>query len=570
MESIQNKGLRLIATAKQKNQIANELRDHQITPAVINVDERAKLLITLLRTKKPISISDLSEIMHYSKTPILSKLNSISGYISEFSCNLVKRTNSGVELCGLERNKRAIYLDIIKNLSLNELNDLFAKDTVDKVFQIVHTTELNLNSQFCSYDYRRLANILLVQIDRLQFNHTLDDSLSLGTEIQEYYVSLIIKMQIENCFMLSLPQREVFEIEKDLLSVRKQVNTQLVVHFDEKILDHFIDLLSKSLNVDLTHDMQLKQSLISHLKPAIRRLKYGISTDNPLIMKIKDKYTEIYLSIMTAIETIEDTEDICFDSNEIGYICLHIVAAVNRSEQIRTIETILICDAGLTFESYLKSLIECTFAEIKIVAIMNPEIFSESESSVCHSLVLNSTSRTIINKNVINIDTLLNEDSSASIRHWLFARELSEKNTLRMQFKDIIQFFNDDSPSQEIFIEKYCAFLINNSYVNTQYKNSVLERMSKSATAIGRGIAVPHGAKSCVIKSTILIVKLVSPIKWEDQIVDFIFFAVIGNDISNEYSKIFRRIGKIVSDDNLTIKLKNCTTIDELENILLT
>ena len=81
-------------------------------------------------------------------------------------------------------------------------------------------------------------------------------------------------------------------------------------------------------------------------------------------------------------------------------------------------------------------------------------------------------------------------------------------------------------------------------------------------------VAVPHGTKKAVKNSVILIIKLDHTITWDDQLVDLVFFAAIGEDISTEYSKIFRRIVRIVSDDEQTHMLKSCNSLEEIRKYL--
>ena len=110
--------------------------------------------------------------------------------------------------------------------------------------------------------------------------------------------------------------------------------------------------------------------------------------------------------------------------------------------------------------------------------------------------------------------------------------------------------------------------MVDNGYVTEDFEESVYDRIRYSSTAIGRGVAVPHGTKKAVLNSVILIIKLSNAIAWDDQLVDLVFFAAIGEDISTEYSKIFRRIVRIVSDDEQTYMLKSCNSLEEIRKFL--
>ena len=140
--------------------------------------------------------------------------------------------------------------------------------------------------------------------------------------------------------------------------------------------------------------------------------------------------------------------------------------------------------------------------------------------------------------------------------------------TLRELFNNYLFYFKDNCKSVDELLTKYCLFLTDNDYVTPNFLDSVKKRMNYAATTIGRGVAVPHGSKKYVKKSIILIIKLDKPIIWDNQSIDLIFFAAIGNDVSSEYSKIFRKLAKIVSDDKKTYILKNCKDLEEIKNLL--
>ena len=102
----------------------------------------------------------------------------------------------------------------------------------------------------------------------------------------------------------------------------------------------------------------------------------------------------------------------------------------------------MICDAGITFESYIKSMVESSFGEIEIVKIIrSDEISKELENQ--HDLILNATTHRLHASNIINIDHLFTETSSAQIRHWICAREIKHTLELRTMFDSYLCYFQD-------------------------------------------------------------------------------------------------------------------------------
>jgi mannitol/fructose-specific phosphotransferase system IIA component (Ntr-type) len=163
---------------------------------------------------------------------------------------------------------------------------------------------------------------------------------------------------------------------------------------------------------------------------------------------------------------------------------------------------------------------------------------------------------------------MLSENCITQIRHWLFSRELEGTIPIKNEFHDYLVYFSDHSTSQKELISKYCSYLEDLCYVTSEYEQSVIDRINFSSTAVQRGIAVCHGAKRYVNKSVILIIQLEDPIPWDDQLVDLIFFTAISDDINKNYSKIFRKLLHVVSNDELTYALKECKNAIEIETLL--
>lgn len=579
IEKRQNKGVRLIFDAKQKNSIMLNLNVSGETSSSYSDDEEKSVLLSLLLTAEPQTINNISDIVYRSSNSTSALLDHIEQFIKPYNCSLIRKQNVGIFINGKESDQRALLNQLISaELSDNfdretvifTLSKYYDKEDILKTEKIITAAETSMNSRFVGPDYYNLLISLLIIIIRIRMNNYVEAENTISTNIQEFYIASFIRMYLTENFFIHLPDEEVIYIEKILLSLRRQNNNYLMAVFDETIVKTFINQISDHLNIDLTSDAQLKNNLISHLKPAIKRMRYGISNENPLIDKIKEKYTEVYVAIITSIDYIEETEGIYFDANEIGYVALHIVAAINRLKQTRTVNTILICDSGLTFETYLKSLIENTFNEISINSIIYSTEYFSLYKDKSYDLVLNSTSSIITGKNVVTIDQLLSEKSCSDIRHWLVYYNRIDDVKLVNEIYDYLLFFHDQLTyeSPESFINRYCDFLLQNKYITKEYTSTVIDRMHKSATAIGRGVAVPHGAKKYVTKSIIIAIKLEHPINWENQLVDFVFFAVIGDDVSGNYKQLFRLISRIVADDEKTNELKSCNSIDSIKSLL--
>ncbi|MFQ7537703.1 MAG: BglG family transcription antiterminator [Clostridium sp.] len=507
-----NIGIRLHCTQKQREAIYRQLQKNRFETSVPleKGNDLHTVLHMLLTYRDAIRMEDLADALYRSKSSLTTVLEEAERLAENYDCRLRKRSNYGLSLEGHEEDIRNLFYRFVDTLPVQgyQHNDLdvrlpdalyekmkmvFDVQMIRMIIPIVKSSEINLNTHYCDYDFGMLILKCCILLTRCQIDRSVQKQTTISTDLQEYYVATIMKLKMEQTFHVSLPEEEIYYLERVILSTRKQQNQEQFQELDSAMLDRFIYLVSERLNVDLSEDKQLKQNLCNHMKPAIRRMKYGISSENPLLEAIKTKYTEVYVAIMTTIDKIEEREHIYFDANELGFICLHIVGALNRSRNIRSIRCLLICDAGITFESYIKSMVETSFREIEIVNIIGSDEMKK-ETGHQHDLILNATTNRLHASNIINIDHLFTEASCSQIRHWI----LQEKSSIRWSFAQ--------SLTAIFLIFRTAVKIAEVSFINTAHIWRITDMLQKRLRrrfmivfSIHQQqsdvVAVPHGTK---------------------------------------------------------------------------
>lgn len=293
-----------------------------------------------------------------------------------------------------------------------------------------------------------------------------------------------------------------------------------------------------------------------------------IKIENPLLTQIKYEYTDVYIAVMTLIEEFEKSEKVYFDANELGFICLHIAAAMNRAEKTRNVAACLICEGGLTISTYLKSKIERQFNEIEIIKIVNQhELVTLSLDTF--ALIFNSAhTRSLVADHVIAITPMLDEADQEAIRAWIINREYQKIVSQNYQIKNNILFFQDKGVDRDLLLTKYCKLLEVDQHVGNGFLASVLEREKRASTSLGRGIAVPHGSGFLVKNSIILVIRLDEPIAWDGQSVDLIFLIAINFNENKNYHYFFEKLFRIISNDVLLKELKTSSSTMEMATLL--
>ncbi|MGX8852293.1 BglG family transcription antiterminator [Amedibacillus sp. YH-ame10] len=571
-----NAGIKICATKTQLDKIYYELdTTKKELLSQSDFDDVQEVLFELLSTSSPMSMNDLTQLLYKSKNSIANILNQAQEYVEVYYCHITRKPNFGIQLHGNEQQIRKMFRCLIQdhiqkhNISvIFFLNDFFGENFITQICEHIRLSEQLMNTHYTDYDFNILSVKLSVSVYRLQLGFTIETAYIFDNALQEYYIATILKMKLEETFHFTMSRQDQCELAQAILATRKTVNHNGQPSFNDNVVDVFISKISNHLDVSLEDNEELKINLINHLRPAIRRIKHGSPSENPLLEHIRYKFTYVYIAVMITIDEIENQEHIYFDANELSFICLHIVAALNRKANHRIVHALLITNDGLTISTYIKSCLEKQFSELNIHTILNSE---ELHPNIVenYDLILNTTQLQTEPDRSIHINAILDENDYANIRHWLYYQELEYAMTKKDHLKDYVLMFHDDPIDKIDLLKKYCRYLVETGYVKEGFYDSVLERENKSTTSIGRGVAVPHGALSMVNKPVILIIHTKSKIIWDELDVDMIFLTALDGTHSSDYNYFFKQLFHIVEDEKQLDLLKHSTNMSDIEKLLL-
>ena len=117
---------------------------------------------------------------------------------------------------------------------------------------------------------------------------------------------------------------------------------------------------------------------------------------------------------------------------------------------------------------------------------------------------------------------------------------------------------------KEDVISRGCQLLYEKGYVKKGFEKKIWEREKTTPTSIGNSIAVPHGYKTYVKKSGIVVMRLKRPMNWtyEDRI-EIVFLMAIDFNTQSEVYNFFQQFYAFIDDRSNIKALKNAR--DEME-----
>jgi transcriptional antiterminator len=559
------------------------------------------ILKRLFMSGENITIKELAEELYVSRVTVHKDLAEVEKWLKKYNLQLFKKTNYGIEVIGKEkswRNAAASLITLKKgNKELKEL--LFddykgkvdyatitkLKDLIDldykKLEKIINDAESKLKFRFSNESFVSLVIHVAISIKRLEQNKDVslpENILQNLKQKDEYLIAEGIAKDVEKAFHVEMPQSEIGYIALHILGGKLQQNEIDALEFDfideanENIpiimAKEIINVASKALSMNLASDKQLLNGLVLHLIPTVKRLKYGLTLRNPMLDEIKSNYPEILGAAWMTSIVFKKYIGKKITEEEIGYIAMHIGAAVER--QKKPLRVLVVCTSGIGTSQLLAARLERHFRELNIKNILsyisiNKELLNDID------FIISTVPIEVKDKPVININPLLNQNDIKKLD--IFIQSINNKKqnkTIKknnMINEDFIEKDMEFQSKQEA-IKYMCSLLYSRGYIKENFEEDVLNREKIASTEIGRGVAVPHGSRIYVNRSQIFCMKLKKPIKWNQENVDIIFLLCIAEaDISLSCSLI-RELYKKIDCTNVLSLIRNAKSKIDIKNIM--
>lgn len=602
-EYVQQKGVKIIKKPRvgivlegprnKKLELVDEIKKSLDFEEPFSPEARKNYILKrLFMSKGSVTIKELAEELYVSRITIHKDLQSVEKWLNKFNLKLLKKPNYGIEVVGDEENwrnavaslivltkeqkelKEFLYNDYTGRIdyrTLMQLKELFDID-YKQLEKIVSNAESKLKFRFSDEAFISLVIHVAISIERLK--HKKDVKLSKAVlnnlkQKDEYVIAQQMAKEIEEKFNVVLSESEIGYIVLHIIGTKMQQNKIEDVNLeleDEESIElavimskEIINIAERALSLDLSNDKQLLNGLILHLRPTINRLKYGLTLRNPLLNDIKENYPEIYgVAWMTSV-VFEKYLGKKVAEEEIGYIALHLGAAVERAK--KPLKALVVCTTGIGTAQLLAARLEKSFKQIEIKDIVSSVSLHESILNDIDIVI--STVPIEINKPFINISPLLTQNDIKRLDEFIQALN-KRSNLIDTQLLDVDGIYL----KKEDLLNKVCMELHKKGYVKEEYIQDVITREKIASTAIGNGIAIPHGLPEHVNKSVFTVVRLKNPIAWDEEKVDMLFMISLTQSDIAKSRYIFRKLYNKLESPEFVENIKKAKNREEIIKLL--
>ncbi len=561
---------------------------------------RNYILKRLFMAERNLTIKELSDELYVSKVTVQKDLSDIELWLEKFQLKLYKKTNYGIEVKGKEENWRnAVASLIAMNKENNALKELLYDEysgrldyrTVMKLREMINldyaklervisNAEAKLRFRFSDEAFASLVIHVAIAIKRLRSGKDVRlprEFLGNLKRQDEFAVAESIATDIRHAFGIKLPEEEIGYILLHILGAKMQqegsdgMEIDLADAYENEIAvvmaKEIIEIAQRTLAVSFENDRQLLNGLVLHLRPTVNRVKYGLTLKNPILNDIKENYPDIFgVAWMTSV-VFEKYLGKKISEEEIGYIALHIGAAIERLK--KPLKAIVVCPSGIGTSQLLAVKLEKHFREIEIKSVVS--ILDLKEGRFGDTDFVISTVPIDAGKPVVCISPLLTQNDIKKLDQFISdmneRRIAADKAIISLLDPDLIEL-NAGYEDKERLLMSLCHKLMEKNYVKEGYEADIMTREAIASTAVGSGVAIPHGLPQMVLKSKISIVILGKPVFWGDESVDIVLLVSLTEKDIAVSRKLFRSLYKKLYSETFLAMLRKAKDKEEVTRLM--
>ncbi|GEO24670.1 transcription antiterminator BglG [Alicyclobacillus acidoterrestris] len=406
-------GIWLEGTPDKKQKILNELQVARSIP----VDQSAadmrlcKLLAVLLFAKEPVLVKQLEDVLEASPRTIYSDMDRAEGWLERTGLQLLRKRHYGARVEGPELLRRYGALRLAREWGHPERP---GSDRPERPLQIsamdafllsrlAHSETLSLlQSGLCEIrnqcplrETDEWILFLAIQVGRIQSGCTVSLSRTHMKQVMdttEYTDAKEVAAVLATMFSVSFSDEEIACIALYLLGAFSQTQLDeetfhraLSNPLVEDIVTQMLLAVDSTLGTFLMEDADLFRGLVLHVKPMVYRLFYDIPVQNYLIEDIRAQHTLAYQAAVIACRNLENLSRRPVSAAEIGFIALHIGAALERRRihshsTERRVRVLVVCAGGIGTGKILQSQIEASNENLQVVGTVDVNRVQEAET----------------------------------------------------------------------------------------------------------------------------------------------------------------------------------------------
>lgn len=509
---------------------------------------------------------ELAEVFHISESQINKDLPYVREILENYDLNLISKPYYGMKVEGSEKNIRLA----IKN-EIGEDPILFDDDENRDLFRqiqgIIDEMDFGEDYYMPYVNFKNLVIHIYISILRIKQGKYIHFSKDLENNIvdnNEFRIANKIAVELEEKLGIEIPNQELAYITMHLIAkntIRDQekISTEIL-----ELSQGIIDEIYKVSKYDFRANIDFYFALAIHIGPLINRIKYGFNMKNPILDDIKDNKIPYLLATIGA-NVINEKYSCKLSEDEIGYIALHVMAAMNNNS-LNQKKILIICGSGNSSAQIMKAQLNRKFKE-NIDSIDTTDLRSlENINMKNYDLIISSVDlNNTYDLPIVYVDIIFSKVDFDNIK---IALDDSRLGKIYDIFANSV-FIKTDEFTNKLEVLKFIAETIEDkSNIKKEKALNQLKCREELGQTSFDNIAIPHILDQIEGDSFSIIIILDQPIKWNDEKIKLVYSLVIGDKLG-DMSLYYENLGEFLSDKHSINKALESKDSMEFMNVFM-
>ena len=564
---------------------------------MIDINDRYHYILNkLIFEQDKIFFDDLMDQLYVSRSTLSSDFKKIRKELLKYDLRIESRANKGVFIKGSEHDKRRFIMDyffsgrFLKNLHQYVSNDFFKLPISFEELTIIVLDE-------CRSENLKLSDLMIQNLivhialaikrvtDGFELSPIAIDSQKFDKEI---IVAERIFKRIKKRIARDFPREEINYIALHLIAKKSSEQPSKAKDGNIRMQHDLTEALRKidsHYGYHFANDFTLIEGLLVHLEVLEERLKINVHLDNPLLTDIKEQYGSVFQLTKELLGDLSAFADYTLSDDEIAYIALHLMAALERQKEEHKLNVLVICATGYGSAQMLKNRIKNELSPyVHIVDLIGYYDISNDKLQDI-DLIISSIdlSNLVFSVPVLTVSVFLKDEEVAQIKEKILTLQSSPKKIKPEDEVALEQVFDDyfsesyfqifDSADKEELLKKMVSCL--NDKKDANYTKCMLslvhQREEMSTVAFSDVIAVPHPLKAVDKIHKIAVAVIKKGIAWDKHFTNVqLVFLVSPSIYENEgLPAITKRIVDLTDQKEVQKKLLASESFEAFKEIFL-
>lgn len=588
----------------------------------------------IVNSSSYITLSTIADNLFVSRATIISDLDAIKAFIRKGSLEVISHANKGLRIEGKESDKRLFLMHLGNDKGNGAEQDIVKKQITVQggnriVIQKIITEQEHTHKSFLTDgSFQRISTYLGIMVGRNMQgeymevrNHTNGSKYMMAQDILKYISQYchINTTEDEVSFLAELLQNSRYLKQKTYK--KNSVKIQLITR-------QYIAAVSEELGINLNGDYDFFENLSNHLESVFTE-KPPVYQENSLIDEVLENNPDVLGIVTRKLPIITHHMKREITQPEIGYIAIHICAAIERKKNKEVaFHVIVACHAGIGTSQLLLEKLKKHF-NFQIVDVISSHEALEIEKEQADFIISTVPLQGCKLDYVIVSPLLSDEDylrvgnkidalrNSRNLPSRVGESEMSAKGLLeqlspivydiapeqaydlmRAIKKTVRDYFNQPIEAEaEIFapylhhllmpghiqldvecedwedaVRKSAQKLLQSGYIEERYVDAMIENIKENGpyVVMSKGFAVPHeGLEQGSIKVGMNLIRLKHPVPFGEEELDPVEFVCCLSAVDKKtHLKAFFNLVNMLQNNEFKEKLRECETPEEANAII--